>query len=232
MNMRALTVILPVVLIGVLVLGSCSDSTSPESGPAYLQGTVTDGDGQPVAGAAIMISLRPSFEDVLQPFPIAVPDKDLPPSTLLSLRLFDPCDEIVRTVCDGDCGEMQYYSWDGLDDDGMRAVEGVYFFEAASADTVIRRELVLIHHYTEWDLEHCAQHALTDDDGTYRISDECLGFGIETETTDEEGNIIDTRPIQRLVNVHLLTPGGTTTRRDSIRWPEQGLRELDFSVTR
>ena len=232
MKARPLMMLLPALLLGALCLGSCSDSTSPESGPAYLKGTVTDAGGQPIAGAAIMISLRPSFEDILLPVSAEAPDKDLPPSTLQSLRIFDPCDQIVRTLCDGDCGGTSVITWDGLDDDGMRAVEGLYLYEAASTDTVIRRAFVLIHHYTEWDLEHCEHHAMTGSNGTFQISDECLGFGVETTTTDEEGNIIDTRPIQRLVNVHLLTPGGTTTRRDSIMWPEKGFRVLDFSVGR
>lgn len=228
MFLRRLVLFVTLLALASCFLAACSDDDA-DNPPAVMKGTVTDTGGTPIANAALLVSFRPSFEDVL--FPLAA-DKDLPPTTLTSLRVLDPCDNVVRTLCDGDCGGQSTIIWDGRDDQGLRVVEGLYYYEAASPDSMIRRAFVMIHMYTEWDTEECEHHALTDADGKYTFDDKCLGFGTEVTTTDEEGNVIDTRPILRLVNLHLVTDDGRMARRDSVYWPEHSSLTVDFTLAR
>ncbi len=46
--------------------------------------------------------------------------------------------------------------------------------------------------------------------------------------TDEEGNIVDERPLSRLVNLRAVTPSGTVARRDSVMFPSSGTLNVDF----
>ncbi len=227
--MASLTLVL---LLGTWIFVGCSDNTSPETSPAYLKGSVKYSDGTPISGAALMVSFRPSFEDVLQPKKGPSTSFDLPPGdTVESALILDPCGQQVRDLCDGDCSDNLNPYWNGLDDENQRVEEGLFSFQVTLADTMFSRDLVLIHFYSEWDLEDCRNHGLTNAEGGFKLSDECLGFGTEIDTTDEEGNPIDTRPIQRLINLHLVTEDGRVARRDSIMWPDQGFQAVDFVIS-
>jgi hypothetical protein len=133
---------------------------------------VTDAQGLPVGGAAVLISFVPSFADVLQPR--AKSAFDLPPAdSLVSLRVTDPCGEVVRTICEAeDCHQPGTFSWDGLDDDGLRALEGVYRYVLERADTTVTAAFVLIHFYDDWDPAAGRAHAWTDQAGRFRVEDE------------------------------------------------------------
>jgi hypothetical protein len=213
----------------MLAVGGCSDSTSPE-GSARLTGTVTDAAGQPVPETAVLISFRPTFEDVLQPRARAAFDLP-PPDTLTSLRIIDPCGEVIRTLCEGEgCLEPGSLYWDGRDDDGLRAVEGIYNYVLTQPDTTITRNFVLIHFYDAWDPAAGRAHAWTDQQGRFRVDDACLGFGEVLTITDEQGDVIDHRPLGRTVNLKFVAPDGSFALRDSVEFPDSGTRQLNITL--
>jgi hypothetical protein len=215
-------------LLGVLALATaCSDSTSPQR-PGVLTGTVRDQDGQPVAGASILISFYPTFEDVMQPQKARA---DLPPDSDLDwFKVVDACGDTIRTLCDGDCSLAGVIAWDGLDDQGRRALEGLYTYALAVNDTVTTGQVVMIHFYDGWDPAADRAHARTDAEGNYRLDDGCLGFGATITVTDELGDVVDERSLSRVVDVRVLAPGGARARRDSVVFPESGQLRLDFTL--
>lgn len=225
-------------LVLILILGTgvfigCSDSTSPETNSAYVQGSVTYSDGTPIAGVALMVSLEPSFEDILQPKKSWKLFQDLPgPGEIESALILDACGQQVRDLCDGDCSGNWTLMWNGLDDEQRRVEEGVFTFQITFPDSLVSTEVVLIHYYSEWEVENCRNHGMTNSEGMFKLSDECLGFGTEVKTTDEEGNLIDMRPIQRLINLHLVTADGRIARKDSVMWPDKGNLTVDFVISR
>jgi hypothetical protein len=216
-------------LAGLLAVGACSDSTSPE-GSGYLTGTVTDAAGQPVPETAVLISFRPTFEDVLQPGAKAAFDFP-PPDTLTSLRITDPCGEVIRTLCEGEgCLEPGMLLWDGLDDDGLRALEGIYNYVLSRPDTTITQNFVMIHFYDTWDPAAGRAHAWTGQQGRFRVDDACLGFGEVLEITDEQGEIIDERPLGRTVNLKFVAPDGRMALRDSVEFPASGPLSVNITL--
>lgn len=232
-SIRQIVSFILVVLLGIGVFIGCSDSTSPETSPGYLQGSVTNSDGSPITGAAVLVSFRPSFDDILQPQKSPSIMFNLPPTgELESALILDPCGQQVRVLCDGDCGESLTLMWDGLDDEGLRVEEGLFSFQLTFPDSMLSADLVLIHYYSDWGLDNCRNHGLTNSEGEFKLSDECLGFGTEIKATDEEGNLIDMRPIQRLINLHIVTADGRVARQDSIMWPDKGNKTVDFVISR
>ena len=215
-----------------LALSSCSDSTGPETLPASITGTVVDPAGDPIEGASILVSFRPSFEDILVPEKRMGSVADLPPADVYWIRITDACGDTIATVCDEGCDDQGSYYWDGLDDAGLRVVEGLYWYVLASSEGFTTNKLVLIHDYTEWDTENCRAHDFTDTSGRYSLSDECLGFGEMITVTDEEGNIVDERPLGRTVNLRAVSPGGSVVRRNSVTFPGSGSLRVDFVISR
>ena len=226
------TLILTLLLTAILSLTACSDSTSPQSLPARITGTVVDPSGDPIEGASILVSFRPTFEDVLVPEKGRMSVADLPATDVYWIRITDACGDTIATLCDEGCDEMNSYYWNGLNNEGLRAVEGLYWYVLASSDGFTTNKLVLIHNYTEWDTENCQAHDVTGPTGGYSLSDDCLGFGEMITVTDEEGNIEDERPIGRTVNLRAVSPGGSVARRNSVIFPSSGSLRVDFVLSR
>ena len=226
-----ITVAILSLAILALQLIACSDSTSPDSDEATVTGSVLDDSGEPVSGASILVSYRPSFDDLLQPEKGYTFTRDLPPPLNIDwIRVVNACQDTIRTICDQDCsGEISNtVMWDGLDDTGARVVDGLYFLVMSAADTISTHDLVLITEYHNWNTEDCQYHARTGADGSYTLSDECLGFGHDFESVDENGESTGTRTITRMVNLRALSSDGKVARCDSVLFPETGSAVVDF----
>jgi len=160
-----------------------------------------------------------------------LPLADLPPGgNIYWLKITNACGDTVRTICDEGCNDPVSIAWDGLDDTGLRVVEGLYKMVLDHAEGLISQDLVLIHDYHEWDSSQGGHHALTDGNGEFLLPDDCLGFGHMVTTTDEYGNTIDDRPIERLVNLRAVDGAGNVARRDSILFPTGGNLEVNFVI--
>ncbi len=225
-----LSLSLPAALIAAVLAAGCSDSTSPTPSTALLTGSVTDLAGNPIEGAALLVGFRASFADLLQPEKGQPDVADLPPGQeVLWIKITDACGDTIRTLCEGDCqGEPGVILWNGLDDAGLRVVEGVYYYSLATADTLVGAKMVLIHDYHDWNTTDCRAHAVTDAGGVFRLGGECLGFGTVITCLDEEGNFQDERPVTRMVNLRVICPDGRWVRRDSVLFPEEGTLTEDF----
>lgn len=219
---------LALLAISALQLAACSDATSPGPHPALISGSVVGPAGNPIEDAAILVSFRPTFEDILYPEKGMTALTDMPPAEVFWIRISNACGDTIRTLCDEGCNDFGSIYWDGLDDAGLRAVEGIYWYTVAIPGGFNSQEFVLIHNYTEWNTEDCQAHASANSDGRYSLSDDCLGFGELVTVTDEEGNIVDERPMGRVVNLRAVSPNGSVARRDSVRFPSSGSLTVDF----
>jgi hypothetical protein len=206
----ALLALLPAALAG------CDDGTDPVN--SRIRGTVLDAQGDPLAGAAVLISYRPTFAPYLVP---AKPQTrilfDLPEGTVEAIWLEDYCGQRIRTVCDGDCGGAGSMAiWDGRNDEGRRVVDGVYFASVQTADSLLVHDLVLISEYEDWDPDTDEAHAFTDALGRFEIPQRCLPFGHVTEARDEYGEIEDSIEVARWIELVAVHPGGGQARSDSV----------------
>ena len=225
----AACLLIPILVVGTFYLAACSDSTTPDHQNPRIIGSVTGSGGDAVPGASILVSFRPSFEDVLQPEKGQPAPSDLPPpGPIYWIKITNACGDTIRTLCQEGCNDIGGIYWDGLDDAGLRAVEGVYTFILAMPEDYSISDFVLIHYYTDWNTEDCQTHCSSGAEGQFELSDRCLGFGKSITVMDEEGNMVDERPISRLVNLRVVSPAGQIALRDSVWFPTSGNLVVDF----
>jgi|GEM_PF-5601076 len=194
-----------VIALGLLGLSGCSDDpTEPVSGA--ITGQVLDGDGQPVAGAALLVEYE---------MPVFPADKpmtqvkfEIPKPGAARLWITESCSgETIRVLMDDtvDAG-THAVTWDGTDTAGLIVTSGVYIYHLEFDGEIITRDLVLFHggYAAEADPDHYRHHAVSGADGRFRFVQDCLPFGHTSEGTDELGNPTGTFTISRRVNIYAL----------------------------
>lgn len=221
-------------LLGMIV--GCSDSTAPEPLPT-ISGTVITTDSLAVSGAAILVSYRPSYAQLL-PKPGSEPagregllqPTTISPDSVLEVFVTDICGDTVRIVCDGDCPDTGLI-WDGRDEDGLRLMEGFYFFHIVLPETTLIGKVFVVPGYQGWDPADGRAHAWTDGQGHFSLSDECLSFGEELVVTGPDSTApADTIPITRVIDLYAVHPDGRQARLESITFPEKGTLDVNLEI--
>ena len=178
----------------LLTIGGCTDdSTTPEP-DASVRGLVVDGQGNPVAGAAILLCY-----DVYQnPDPIdktmMVISFSLAGESMVRLWISEPCrGRTVRLLADGFmvAGRHQV-RWDGRDTEGLRQVSGLYVLNLEADGVAATREIFLDGKtYAQYlTPEGLARFAETRADGSFRFNQDCLALGRDAEGTGEDGSAL------------------------------------------
>ena len=215
------------VIIGLLAFVSCSRSTKPkEQKSSLMRGKVINASGKAISNAAIMLTYN--FESIdsstaFKDHGSNVSAKFLPrlnrpnPYTHLSFTLPEAChvklwvsnyyyEDTVKILVDESrpAGTITV-SWDGKNEEGKLVVNGVYYYNIACGDYSDKKAMILSFSYLGYSspdsLEH---HALTNNDGYFEISQDCLPFGVESVETDSMGAPIGTIVISREINIWAL----------------------------
>ena len=188
--------------LAVLAVAGCSDSSSPPRDTFEISGTLTDADGAPVVGAAVILDYE--FRQ-LESDPPTKTAADLPEPIPMRFVITDACGVEVFY----DSGDMTGYPgepvflWDLTDLEGLRATEGVYRYRIeADGREPVESDLALAwtmgNEYgpfgedaaeirATWRLD-----AMTDADGRFTLERNCWDFGHTDDWVDEEGNITGT----------------------------------------
>jgi len=108
---------------------ACSDDDDDEASDIAITGRVLDAQGQPVAGAGILIDYTVACEvlSVAIPYPLVIePVPEASPAGVgdsTCVDVSDWCGEsVTRFTCEGD----QVCTWTGHDNDGLMAPPGLY----------------------------------------------------------------------------------------------------------
>lgn len=199
------------ILLILTLLTACSDSTKPEATLGGIRGAVVDAQGQPVAGAAVVLqyAIDPPMagkQDKIQ----TMVRFDLPAAGPVSMWLGSFCDDdTVRVLIDGELPAGQHsIIWNGLDDLDRVLPDGVYWSHLVTAEGETRKDLLMLHlGYSELaDGGELAPLTLTDERGHFALDQGCLPFGHTFTGTDESGNPTETITVRREVRAWAVDP--------------------------
>ena len=86
------------------------------------------------------------YQNYPNPFnPETIIRYDLPQPTEVILTLYNSLGQKVKTLVDREQTAGTYtVTWDGLDNDGARAVSGVYFFQLHAGDYIKTRKMIVV----------------------------------------------------------------------------------------
>ena len=185
----------PLLVIGLLVLlvllvPACSEDDVPD---ASIRGRVTDADGQPVAGAAILLCYDlPQAKNGAKPqtaisFNVATPGP-------VQVYVTEPChDTLVRSLVDGDLvAGVHMVTWDGKDEQGRKVVAGFYALHLVTTEQHDVRDFFMneIGYAGQTATADLEAFAVTDADGRFSFGQDCLAFGREVTMVDETGQAL------------------------------------------
>lgn len=205
-----------------MLMGGCGDDASPPRHDDTITGRVVDADGLPVAGAAIVLQLETDG------LPFGAADKprngirfDLPEGGLATVWVGSYCDaDTVRMLIDHEDLQTGQYMiiWDGLDDEGRVAPDGVYWFHVALPDTAFQTAFPQLRlGYADLAAGTAVAAPGTSDlRGAFTLSQACLPFGHTFTSTDESGTPTGTMSITRQVRVWALHPGHAAAASDLV----------------
>ncbi len=170
--------------------------------PDWVKGRVFDESGKGVYNAAILLTYCLPSETMVT--------RDPPDTVAATTRISDPCTgEIVRTMV----AEMidPYFVnwdvvWDGRNDAGRIVSSGPYDYHIETSDTTITGELFLNYEGfpSDADPDDYVFRTLTNAEGYFEFSQECLAFGHEVVFLDELGEPMDPFTISRYVRLWAL----------------------------
>jgi len=193
-------------LVAIVAFSGCGDSTGPDDDAGDIHGQVVDPQGQPLAGVTVVLQ---HFTDPppggKQMRMVPAIRFDLADATRVALWVSSYCDgDTLNMLVDGDMPMGQHaVAWTGTDDLGRFLPDGVYWVHLVTADDADRWPFVLLHlGYGDFSGDAVlAPLAVTDDEGRYRITQECLPFDYAFDLLDEEGNPDGTAVVTRKVRV-------------------------------
>ena len=196
-------------LMAIAWLGACSDSTDPEPVDSDLRGQVVDVQGQPVAGAKVVLQYQvdPPL-DGLYDKPATAIRMDLPPTGPVTLWISSFCDtDTVRMILDGESSGQSQILWDGKDDAGRTMPDGVYRFNLVTTAGESHGPFLLLHlGYQLPEAATLAPLAVTDARGRFTLSQACLPLGFVMDVVNEVGEITGIMTITRNVRVWTYDP--------------------------
>ncbi|MBK6900603.1 MAG: hypothetical protein IPH09_15570 [bacterium] len=188
------------------LIGACNDATPPGETNSDIRGRVVDAQGQPVAGAAVVLQYATT--------PPMTGKQDKPQTVIeFSLRetghamvwIADYCDgSILRRIADGDFpAGVHAFTWDGLDDEGRILPDGAYRCHVVTdAGESTGTLLLLFQEYGGFAADAAvAPLAVTDHRGRFTLAQACLPFGYVYAVDNGLGDIVEVFTINRDVRI-------------------------------
>ena len=129
----------------LLAVGGCADdSATPEADPS-VRGLVVDSQGNPVSGAAILLSydVSPNADKLNKA--MLVIDFSLAKESHVRIWISEPCRErMVDLLADSDMAAGHHsIKWNGRDEEGLRQVSGLYIVNLEADSTTTTAEIFL-----------------------------------------------------------------------------------------
>lgn len=192
------------VIAAMFLVGACNDSTPPDD--SNIRGRVVDAQGQPVAGAAVVLQY-----DTTPPMtgkqdkPQTMIEFDLREAGHVTVWISDYCDgSILRLLADRDFfAGTHAITWDELDDEGRILPDGAYQCHVVTDDgertwTI----LILFQEYGGFATDAVvAPLVVTDSRGRFTLAQACLPFGYVYEVDNGLGELVGVFTIIRDVQV-------------------------------
>lgn len=223
-------------LAALVLLAACSDTAAPPRNDNAVRGHVLDIHGRPVAGASIV--LQHDFALV----PGSAADKpqhglqfDLGEPGLVHAWVAGFCDDdTVRTLIDMELPVGSFtVIWNGQDDLGRLAPDGVYRMHAAWPAGEASYEFVLAGtgYGPLTPPSSVSAAAVSDHKGAFRLETGCLPFGYEFLVLGESGLPDGRVAFTRRVRVWAFRDGAVAQASDWVTVdPEQGaVAKVTFS---
>jgi hypothetical protein len=189
----------------LLVVGGCADDSTTPDPDASVRGLVVDSRGNPVPGAAILLSYDVSQTAETNNKTMMVISFSLPKESHVRLWVSEPCRErTVRLLVDSDLVAGPHgLQWEGRDDEGLRQISGLYVLNLETNDTTITREIFLdVKTYAQYlTAEGMDRFAETGADGRFRFDQDCLALGRNVQGAGEDGTQLTDFTISRRVNI-------------------------------
>ena len=176
-------------LLIVLFIVGCNNSTQPNTcSNCIINGHVTDSDGNPLDNAAILLTFDSGMNRLTRmQMPSTTFTYALSEESSVLIWIADMCDDTVKVLVNANQSAGNYsITWICDDLNGNTVVDGIYKARLAVNDLEIVNNLLLIQDYFPT-IEGQNYHAMTDEDGYFSISGDCLPFGVEYEAADAQG---------------------------------------------
>ena len=200
------------ILIFLLFLGCDKDPVSPPDNP-LIRGYVYDNVGDPVENAYIFWGYE--ITNFISVRPVTFIDFNLEENSIVDMWIENACDEIVLTPINNQsypAGEHTItISFENSE--GLTLPDGLYELYLSINDTVNSQELVLIVHLPENFVENesdgylqcmndgvlsCEYAAITNSNGYFEFSQDCLSLGYEYQVMDVWNNYTGINSFSRL----------------------------------
>jgi hypothetical protein len=201
-------------LAALLLASACSDTTTPPPPPpdAAVRGVVTDAQGRPVVGAAIVLQLESTFDPGGEAGrPRQALRFDLESDGHLHLWISAFCDhDTVSTLMDGQMPSGSYVvTWDGHDALGRYMPDGVYRMHAVWDGGEASLEFVMMGtgYGQLTPQQSIAADAFTNTQGAFRLETTCLPFDYTYPAYNESGQLTGQLAITRRVRVWAFLDG-------------------------
>lgn len=176
-----------------------------------VRGYVYDNFGSPIENAYIFlgyeITTRPSITLQLS----------INQAGELNAWVENECDEIISTLIDNEYYNAGYHAiaWNGLNSNGLNVLDGVYEINISINDEIYSQNIVVLLYPPDNFMEDepggyqpfciddngesiCDYAALTNSNGYFEFSQDCLSLGHEWQGTDAQGNEIGNQFLSRL----------------------------------
>lgn len=177
------------VIATMAVIGACNDATPPEPINSDLRGQVIDAQGQPVAGAEVILQY-----ETTPPFPwqqgrpqwmIGFSVED---ASHVTVWISDFCDsDMLRLLVDSELQVGGYWiPWDGLDDEGRFLPDSVYWIHVETDSGLVEHPLMYLRPGYD-DIApgtELAPLAVCDARGRFVLAQACLPLGYVTPSKD------------------------------------------------
>jgi hypothetical protein len=186
------------------------NATNDDGSCSYgISGTVRDEAGNPIPDAAILLTYTYGLDELDRNRPSTSINYSLASEGLVQIWIEEICGDTVIVLVD----EVQpsgYHSviWNADDTNGDKIVDGVYIIKMKAGSSESENYLTLmVEDYSHLDsIEGQNYHAMTDENGVFKIPMDCLPFGDEymQMQTDAEGNELGVMSLQYKVKIWVI----------------------------
>ena len=188
--------------IALLLFLGCDDDPVSVQNNQLIRGYVYDNAGTPIENAYIFLGYEHPYV-INRPYMFI--SFDMPQSGNVNIWVENECNEIVSIIVDNELFEAGTFTetWDSLNSDGLMVLDGLYELHISVNDVVSSQNIVLVTHpppnsssdgYSIRCVDEngelvCEYLALTNSNGYFEFSHDCIALEYEWQGTDEFGNL-------------------------------------------